>query len=171
VPLSPAPRRVARCTLGVLVATSAAAAGHALAGGRVTPAGICGAVALLMAPAWLLAGRRRDWLTITASQLVGQEVVHAVLGGAGAPGALLPHDLMLPLHVIAAMLAAAWLQVGERRAFAAVRRVVAAWLWCLRPRISAVAAAPTLRPMNLPGAGGIRLRHALVRRGPPALTG
>jgi hypothetical protein len=159
-----------RSTLGVLVATTAGTAGHALGGGEITPAGVLGAVALMIVPAWLLAGRRRDWLTIAASQLVGQELVHAMLGGAGAPGALLPHDLMLPLHVIAAMVAAAWLQVGERRAFAAVRRAVAAWLWWVGPPTSAVTVVAP-QPMSRLGAGAILLRHVLVRRGPPALTG
>jgi hypothetical protein len=89
----------------------------------------------------------------------------ALVAGAGAHSAL-PTDLMLYAHLAAAALAAGWLRVGERRAWAAVRRVARVVL--TRPAIGPI--PPPARPLppepeRSPAAR--LLRHAMARRGPP----
>ncbi len=173
--MSAAPHRLARASVAAASATALGAAGHALAGGDVPPLGVLVAALALLGPAWLLAGRERGWIPIAAAQLAGQQAVHAGLeatGGMGMTGGLVPHDLMLQLHVVAAVLVAGWLRRGERRTWEVARRAaraVAAWLRRVlapRPRPAVAVAATTGRPALFAPATAV-LRHTLGRRGPP----
>jgi hypothetical protein len=103
--------------------------------------------------------------------------VHAVLeSAAGAEHAtMLPADVMLVSHLVAAALIAGVLRLGERRSWAAARRaalaVVLRWQRLLAlfrgPGIAPVVAAA---PAPVPARAGDRtLRHVVVRRGPPLL--
>lgn len=175
--MSPAPHRLARACVVAASATVLGAAGHALAGGDVPPLGVLVAVLALIGPAWLLAGRERGWIPVAAAQLAGQQAVHAGLeatGGmsSGMSGGLVPHDLMLQLHVVAAVLVAGWLRRGEQRTWEVARRAaraVTAWLLralAVRPRPAVARPAPARTPALLAPATAV-LRHTLGRRGPP----
>lgn len=139
------------------------------------PVGVLVAALALLGPAWLLAGRERGWIPIAAAQLAGQQAVHAGLeatSGMGMAGGLVPHDLMLQLHVVAAVLVAGWLRRGERRTWDVARRAArAVTAWLLRvlavgPRPAVARPAPTRAPALLAPATAV-LRHTLGRRGPP----
>ena len=164
------PHRLLRSVVAALVASICGAGAHLLGGGVVYPVGLFGSALLLTAVAWLLADRERDWLALAAGQLVGQQLVHGGLGVlAGASTfPLLPHDVMLYLHLAAALLAAGWLRGGERRAWAAVRRLITPFLVpalpCPRPP---AAARPVGVDTTTERGAAVVLRHLLVRRGPP----
>jgi hypothetical protein len=149
---------------------TAALVAHTVGHGQVDPAGAAWAFAALVAPAWWLAGRRRGWIAVALTQLVGQQVAHlAMSASASAAGEhahlLVGSDLMLYAHLAAAALTGTWLWLGERRAWAAVRRLLLVFETPPEPAV-----APP-GPLNFPPVGhhpGLgRLRHSLARRGPP----
>ncbi|WP_300011600.1 hypothetical protein [Pseudonocardia sp.] len=170
------PRRGLRTAVPTGVATALAVTAHVLAGGTARPATVALALLVAAVPAWLLTARERGWLAISAAQLGLQLVVHGVLAQADpAPHVhLVPHDLMLHAHVLAALLAAAVLRLGERRAWAVARRLsarVAAWWRRLAAGVPPVAgpASPRLARTSRPGALRLLLRHSRALRGPPPL--
>ncbi len=187
-PSSGAPRRVARTGAAAGVALAAAAGGHLGSGGAALSApGLLAAAAALLAPAWWLAGRERGWGPLAGALFAGQLAAHALFtvtspaGDAGMhmnPGhhevGGLPAGLMLLGHLLAAAVGAAWLRRGERRAWAAARRVAAA----LHQTLSVLLG----RPVQVPADGGVLrwdaqkghptqqravLRHTIILRGPP----
>lgn len=166
------PHRLVRALASAAAATILGLAGHLLAGGAFTVAGTLLAVAVVLVPSWLLAGRERSWTFIAAVQVTAQQVIHPLLVGvAPEPGAL-PHDVMFFLHVLGALAMATWLRHGERRAWSAARRLagrVVAWAVLLLTGApvpaGSVARPRPARAVALPAA--VLLRHAVVRRGPP----
>ncbi|MGH3815937.1 MAG: hypothetical protein ACRDUV_26405 [Pseudonocardiaceae bacterium] len=192
-PAGGAPSRVARTGAAAGVALAAAAGGHLGSGGAALSApGLLAAAAALVAPAWWLTGRERGWGPLAGALLTGQLAAHALFtvtsptGHAGmhlSPGHLspehhevgwLPVDLMLLGHLLAAVVGAAWLRRGERRAWAAARRAAAA----LQQTLSVLLG----RPVQVPADGGALrwdareghptqqravLRHTIILRGPP----
>lgn len=171
----PLPReRVARAGVSAAAAVGLGMAGHALAGGSPTLLGALLAALSVFVPSWLLAGRERGWSVIAVVQVAGQQVVHPLLvtaSGAPEPSAL-PHDMMFFLHVVGALVMAVWLRLGERRAWAATRRLVARLVLWLS-RLLATPPAPVPTPPRaqdgppVPRPRPVLLRHALSRRGPP----
>jgi hypothetical protein len=154
--------------------------------------GVLVAAAALVAPAWWLTGRERGWGPLAGALLAGQLAAHVLFtvtapaGDTGmhpSPGHVdsghhaagwLPVDLMLLGHLLAAVVGAAWLRRGERRAWAAARRAAAA----LHQTLSVLLG----RPVQVPAGGGVLcwdtregrptqqrvvLRHTIIRRGPP----
>jgi hypothetical protein len=119
------------------------------------------------------AGRERGWLWLAGQQVGTQLVVHAAASGVAAPdgAALLPHDLMFALHVVAGLLAATLLRPAERRLCAGIGRVAAAVARCLE-RLAGpwgTASAPPAMPADPPG---FRVRPrsgcgCAALRGPP----
>jgi hypothetical protein len=158
---------VLRAGLAAAAAVLTAVAAHRVAHGTVDGVGAAWAFAGLVAPAWWLTGRELGWARLALVQLGGQQVAHLALAATAGAGGLLPLDLMFHAHLAAAALTACWLRMGERRAWAALRR--AALVVLNRP--------PTLRPTARPSRpvppdpGPSRvvegLRYALARRGPP----
>ncbi|MGE3287136.1 MAG: hypothetical protein AB7J32_13680 [Pseudonocardia sp.] len=166
------PLRLVRAGASAGAATVLGLAGHLAAGGAFSLVGTLLAFAAVLAPSWLLAGRERGWTAIAVVQVVAQQVIHPLLAGATSEPAALPHDVMFFLHVLGALAMAAWLRLGERRAWAAARRLAARILrWAVRFLAGAARpAGPAVRPhpadaVALPVAA--LLRHAVVRRGPP----
>jgi hypothetical protein len=166
------PLRLVRAGASAGAATVLGLTGHIAAGGAFTLTGTLLAFAAVLAPSWLLAGRERGWTFIAAVQVVAQQVIHPLLTGVAPEPAALPHDVMFFLHVLGALAMAAWLRLGERRAWAAARRLAARILhWAIRFLAGAARpAGPVVRPRQsgtvaLPVA--VLLRHAVVRRGPP----
>ncbi len=189
-----APSRVARTGAAAGVTLAAGTGGHLLGSGAaaLSAPGLLAAAAALLAPAWWLTGRERGWGPLAGALFAGQLAAHALFtatspaGDAGmhlSPGHLspghheagwLPADLMLLGHLLAAVLGAAWLRRGERRAWAAARRAAAA----LRQTLSVLLG----RPVQVPADGGVLrwdaredhptqqravLRHTIILRGPP----
>jgi hypothetical protein len=157
------------------VAVLVAAIAHAAAGGTVNVAAAGWALAALVVPAAWVAQRERGWLGLAAAQVAGQQIVHTALtmsdgsygGGTHDLAALLPADLMLYGHLLAAAVTALWLRVGERRAFAAIRGI-------LDVGRLLVAGPPGPRPVPAPRFDAppdwlvpAFLRHCVARRGPP----
>ncbi len=178
MPVDRPPQRLPRAAVVAASATGLGAAGHALAGGPVPLAGLAAAGAVALAVTWAAAGRERGTTAIAALQVGLQQFVHTVLAGPGPnPGAaVLPHELMFHVHVAAGLLVALLLRAGERRTWAAARRVAArvaartAALLALhrtgpgplrrRAPIPVAPPPPRTRPQPL-------LRHVQVLRGPP----
>jgi hypothetical protein len=115
-----------RAGLSATVAVLVSAIAHAAAGGTVNLAAAGWALAALVVPAAWLARRERGWLGLAAAQLAGQQAAHMALTAShdAYGAALLPTDLMLYGHLLAAAVTAFWLRVGERRAFAAIRGIL-----------------------------------------------
>lgn len=168
------PRRSVRASVSAAAAAALGLTGHLAAGGEPTVAGAGLAFLAVLLPSWLLAGRERGWTVIAGVQVSAQQVLHPILvaaSGAPAPTAL-PHDLMFHLHVLGAVAMAVWLRLGERRLWAAARRLaahLARWsrllLGAPQPR---AASMPVPRPRTaIPLRFAAPLRHVLTRRGPP----
>jgi hypothetical protein len=163
----PVPSGAARAGLAAGMAVGVAAAAHAVAQGDVDLAGVVWAFTALLGPAWWLTRRERGWGAHALTQLVAQQAVHAALSASAGGSAQVPHDLMLYAHVLAAVFTGCWLRWGERRAWAAARRLVSGVLPTPPP------APRTAPPLLAPPAPAHRrpalvLRHTLARRGPPA---
>lgn len=167
------PLRLLRAGASAAAAVVLGLAGHLAAGGAFTLAGTLLAFAAVLAPSWLLAGRERGWILIAAVQVGAQQVIHPLLAGVAPEPAALPHDVMFFLHVLGALAMATWLRLGERRAWAAARRLAARIVtWAVRflagaarPAGPVVRRRPSRGVVALPAA--VLLRHAVVRRGPP----
>lgn len=156
-----------RAGLAAAVAVLVAAAAHAAAGGAVDLAGAGWTFAALTAPAWWLNRRERGWTVLAVAQLAAQQVAHVVLAGPGHPHGLLPMDLMLHVHLLAAALSAVGLRLGERRAWAASRAVVHTCLLLVTSPapVSAPPAPRSADPIVAPATA--LLQHVVARRGPP----
>lgn len=164
------PPRALRAGAAAAVAVGVAVVAHGLGHGGVDAGAAAWVFAGLVGPSWWLARRERSWGALALTQLAGQQFAHVVLGAATVGGAhLLPMDLMLYAHLAAAALTGAWLRVGERRAWAAARRLGQVLLPVLDacpltrpPGPAPLAVAPVAaRPRTL------LLRHTHARRGPP----
>jgi hypothetical protein len=171
------PHRGLRAVVAAFVAMIAGGGAHLLAGGVVSIPGVAAGLAVLLGPAWSLAGRERGWAVIAGLQLAGQQVVHLLLELASdrpGQGTGLPEDVTLYGHIAAAALIAAWLRYGERRtwnaAHRAARAVAARWRWLLSLFDRCEPPYP-VHPIAAPDrsrvATGRPLRHVVVRRGPP----
>lgn len=168
--LPPAPQpsapRVLRAGLAAAAAVLTAVVAHRIAHGSVDAAGAAWVFAGLVGPAWWLSGRELGWARLALVQLAGQQAAHLVLSATAGSADLLPADLMFHAHLAAAALTACWLRVGERRAWAALRRAVRI---VLSPPAFRLEVEPT-RPAP-PATGSVAvvevLRHAVARRGPP----
>lgn len=170
------PSRALRSGVAAGTATAFGAAGHVLSGGTATVPVLLLAFAAAMLPAWVLSARERSWTGIAALQVGTQQVVHTALATAGpavAEAGLLPHDLMFHVHVVAGLVAAAAMRVGERRLWAAARRLAARAAHWWRT-LTAAGRGPVHHPPRVPTvtpaavACARRLRHVRVLRGPPA---
>ncbi len=154
--------------------TAAGSLVHLAAGGSgsLPWAAVCGV--LLLGPAWLLTGRERGWLALAGAQLAGQQAVHVLLGHGTGHGATPAAELMVYGHVAVAAVIAVWLRHGERRAWVAARRAAAAVAAGLRVLLALFGLPAGLPPVDVPTVAGPEqrssalLRHAVVRRGPPA---
>ncbi|MCP9951265.1 MFS transporter [Actinomadura madurae] len=169
-----------------------AAAGHLLGGGSVGRLALPVCFAVTFVPALALTRRERTLATILPAVAVCQTVLHTLLAqmspghampaGAGAA----PHMAgemqgmhgessgfgMLLMHAVAVLVTSWWLECGESRLCALVRRVAG---WALR-------AIVRLRPVPVHGPARVvrprrrvraplqasALRHVMARRGPPA---
>lgn len=163
------PSRALRAGLGAAIAVGFAVSFHATAHGAVSATSAACVFLALLGPSWSLAGRERNWYSLTLTQLGGQQIAHVVLSAHAPDGHLIPADLMLYAHLAAAALSALWLWQGERRAWAAARRLVAAVLH----HVLVLAPRPAPKPVPSPAAERPRalvLRHAVVRRGPPLIA-
>jgi hypothetical protein len=120
----PVPSGAARAGLAAGTAVGVAAAAHGIGQGQVNLLGVAWATAALLGPAWWLSRRERSWSAHALTQLAAQLAVHAALSGSASEAAHVPNDLMLYGHVVAAALTGCWLRWGERRAWAAARRLV-----------------------------------------------
>jgi hypothetical protein len=171
------PRRLLRSAVAAGTATVLGTGGHVLAGGSVGTGMVAAAVVVATGVAWSAAGRERGTSVIAALQVGLQQLVHTLLtaGDVPAPDGILPHDLMLHVHVAAGLLTALVLRAGERRTWAAARRVAArVATWCRRIVLGRRRRTATLAVVSAP-ALRVRpqhrfLRHALVLRGPPTAT-
>jgi hypothetical protein len=150
------------------LAVGAAMLAHSAGNGNVDAAGAAWAFALLAGPAWWLGRRERGWGVIALTQLAAQQLAHLALSASGGEhaGHLVSADLMLYAHLAAAALAASWLRLGERRAWAAAYRflLVLAPMPAIPPGVPSAPPIPR-GPVRRPGE--VLLRHALARRGPP----
>lgn len=168
------PDRPLRVGVAAGTATAFGAGGHVLVGGTVTLPVLVAALVAAAVPAWILAGRERGWAWIAGLQVGTQQLVHAALSATGPPvdnAGLVPHDVMFHGHVLAGLLTAAALRLGERRLWDAARRVAERVArWCRRLVIvlpPPIQAAPVDAVAPVAGRPGRALRHVLVLRGPP----
>ncbi|MFC5234585.1 hypothetical protein [Pseudonocardia zijingensis] len=171
--------RAGRAAGAVAAALATTAGGHALATGAPPPlVGLLLTAAVLAGPAWWLTGGERGWERLAGAQLAAQFGGHALFVLTAAdPAAHAGHgrqELVLLVHVLGAAAAGAWLRRGERRAVAAARRTVALLrsLFGRLPREWRGAHPLTAAfPAGAPFAAlpGVRLRHSIVHRGPPAI--
>lgn len=167
------PHRLARAGASAAAAVALGLTGHLVAGGEPTLTGTGLAFLAVLVPSWLLAGRERGWTLIAGVQVAAQQVIHPllVLASSTPESDALPHDLMFFLHVLGAFAMAVWLRFGERRTWAAARRLARRlMLWIVRllgrPKAPTGAVAPcpvAYVPLAVP----VLLRHAVSRRGPP----
>jgi hypothetical protein len=174
------PSRPLRAALAATVATACGALGHMIGGGTLSAAVLALAWGAAAIPAWLLTGRERSWAWIAGLQVGTQLLVHTALSATTAHAAghhhAIPPEVMFCAHVVAGLLTAVALRVGERRLWAGARRLAARMArW--RHRLTDPPAGPFPPPPLLvpaPGpaprfSGGL-LRHVVVRRGPPPGT-
>ncbi|UGT61687.1 hypothetical protein [Nocardia asteroides] len=156
--------RLCRAAVFALLCVALAAAGHACAAGAaVSGATLVSALLAVAAVAWVVADRERGPVAIGGGLLGGQAVLHLWFGvehGAHGGGAG-----MLAAHALAAAVCGLWLWRGERALFALVRTL---FTRVVLPVLTAVTATPGPVPVEYPAPPrGVRLRHAMSRRGPP----
>jgi hypothetical protein len=164
---TPVPSCALRAGLAAGTAVGVATAAHGIAHGGVDLVGAVWAFAALLGPAWWLTRRERSGGAHALTQLGAQQAVHAALSLSADGSAHVPHDLMFYAHLLAAALTGCWLRYGERRAWAAARRLVAGVLPDLPPAARTAAPLPLLVPVTTHRPPALVLRHALARRGPP----
>ncbi|MUN35497.1 MFS transporter [Actinomadura litoris] len=181
--------RLVRAATFAATCAGLAAGGHLAAGGAVEPLVLAIGFAAMFVPALLLTRRERSIGTILPAVALCQVVLHLLLSGSspahgmtttadgmtahgmsaasdGSPGLS-----MLLAHAIAVLITSWWLERGEAGLCALVRCVAT---WALR-------SLTWLRPTVVHGPAWIRsvfrgrhprpaqaLKHAMVRRGPPA---
>jgi hypothetical protein len=176
--------RVARTGLLGLAAAVLAAVAHTSAGAPAPSPGVVLAVGLLAATACWRASRHRMGAVRCAVVSAGvQTALHLafVAGASGSPG----HGgaLMLAGHAVAGAAFGVWLAIGEAafwrtgRRLAAVTAAAVAGLAAGAALLLAGARVATpLPPARVRAPRSVRpaprlvLRHAVVRRGPPALA-
>jgi hypothetical protein len=176
--------RAARTGLLGLAAAVLAALAHGSAGGVAPSPALVLAVALLAALAcWRASRRRLGALRCAAVSAAVQATLHLVYA-AGAPATPAHGALaMLTGHVVAGAAFGVWLAVGEAALWRAARRlaavtaagvrslgVVAALLLAAARCGAPLPRVPLRAPRSLTPAPGPVLRHAVVRRGPPAFA-
>jgi len=167
-----APARCAQAAASAAAAVGLGAAGHVLGGGLPGLGGVALAFLLIAVPSWMLAGRERGWAVIASVQVAAQQVMHPVLDATAdtASRDALPHDVAFYLHLLGALFMAVWLRVGERRLWAAARRVAARlahWWDALATPLAVAAMPPVPTAAVRAGFRAPPLRHVVVRRGPP----
>lgn len=191
--MTPRHVRALRGAAAAWIATVLAATAHTLAGGGAPAPSMVAAVGILASPfAVALIGRRlRAWrlvATVVASQALfhvafavtagadpaAASGIHghhlAPVGGGAAGGVLLPDAPMFAGHVLAAILTALALYVGER-----MLRALGRGIRSLLARVRALAPLPSV-PRSLAAPARIAARPARVvlsglsRRGPPAVA-
>lgn len=190
--------RLARAAVFAALCVTVSGFGHSLMSGADVPGwALAYAFAAVTAGAWWLTGRQRGGMAVTGASVATQGLLHLLFVGAqklGADASMTPghapgvhgpgmHGMhewspgMLAAHLGAAVLCGLWLWRGEVAAWRIARLLAAPVVAPLRRARSAYAVGtaprgsargvPTGRPPVRAGAGVV-LRHALVRRGPPA---
>jgi hypothetical protein len=179
------PLRAARTGLLGLTAAVLAAVAHTSAGAGAPSPVLVLAAALLAATACWRASRRRLGPVRCATVTAAVQAVLHVAFSLGTPAGASAHAAhgpgMLAAHVAAGAAFGVWLAVGEAALWRVATRLAAAVAVAVRHlahRVTALLApapAATLRPAAGPDATTrLRrprhpwLRHAVVRRGPPA---
>jgi hypothetical protein len=160
------PSGALRAGLAAGTAVGVASAAHGAGHGEFAVVGAVGAFVALLGPAWWLTRRERSWGAHALTQLAAQQAVHAALSVTAGGSGHLPNDLMLCAHLLAAALTGYWLRWGERRAWAAARRLLGGVL-PPRPPTPRTAAPPPAVPAAANRPPALVLRHTLARRGPP----
>ncbi|GAA2411032.1 hypothetical protein GCM10010191_20100 [Actinomadura vinacea] len=173
--------RLVRATSFSAACALLAAAGHVFGGGRVDGPALLLGLAVVFVPALALTGRERTMSTILPAVAAAQVLLHTLLpDGSGQPDAAAaaehaqhatsPGLGMLLMHVVAVLVTAWWLECGEAKLCALVRRLAG---WVLRPlRLERPAPAGEFG-VSLPVSRerhGLRLaamRHVVEGRGPP----
>jgi hypothetical protein len=170
-----------------------AAAGHVLGGGCVDRLTLLAGFVLTFMPALALTRRERTIATILPAVAVCQVLLHVLLSQASAGHAMPPmpagadaaypsadmqgvHDGtsglgMLLMHAVAVLVTSWWLECGEARLCALVRRVAS---WALRT-FARLRPVPVYGPARMVRARrrvqvalrALVLRHVMARRGPP----
>jgi hypothetical protein len=179
------PLRIARTGLLGLAAAVLAAVAHTAGGGaRPAPALVLVAGLLAAGACWRASRRRLGAVrcaTVTAAVQVSLHVAFTLGTPAGASAHSGHSAAMLAAHAAAGAAFGVWLAVGEAALWRAAARLAAATAVAVRHLARRVtrllAAAPAAVPGRPAGAAGgtrphparrPRLRHAVVRRGPPA---
>lgn len=179
------PARTFRAVSVVAGALVAGAVGHHLGGGDVPVEGSAWAALLMGGPAWMLCARERRVFGIALFLVLGQTLTHEVLSAAsaGLKATVIDHDAaagtnhvsMLLFHLMAGLVVAGWLRLGEQRLWRTVRRAATAVRRCVIALLAMVSA------LEFPSANAVctnftsivdgrrlaALRHSLVLRGPP----
>ncbi len=182
--------RAARAVVFATVCVGLAITGHTMVSGMaVPPMAAAAGMVLLTALGASLAGAERSLATILGCLLGGQFVLHALFAAAQhgqMPGhghaASLSSSLSLSsggaamtfAHVVATVVSAWWLRRGERAVWRLARRLAVSVAWPVRALLSSAPPVPTAAAPSAPRAAAtarpreVRLRHVLVRRGPPS---
>ncbi|MEU9022128.1 MFS transporter [Actinomadura sp. NPDC048394] len=181
--------RLARAVVFATVCLALTTAGHAYAAHAAVPPSAVGLGFLLVTGfSLLLTGTERSFWTILGGLLGAEFGLHALFARASAGTSVHHHGgapvpaahghggwAMTAVHLATALVAAVWLRRGEAAMWSLARKVsaAAAGPWRLLLAAALSPAAPPAAPV-MPAAGPVRpaavapLRHALVRRGPPA---
>ncbi|WP_405143054.1 MFS transporter [Sphaerisporangium sp. NBC_01403] len=191
------PLRLARSAVFAVVCVTLAAAAHWFAGGAgPAPQVLLSGGLAVMTITTALAGRERSPATVTGLLLAAQVFMHQFLGPRSPQGlpsvpgphhdhgtAVLPqgHGLgvnagMLLAHLTATLLTGWWLSRGEAALWSVLRGVgayavrrLAVLMWRDATPAPGVPRRRAEAAVSPPGRERV-LRHAVVRRGPPALA-
>jgi hypothetical protein len=190
------PSRSPRAAVFAAVCVGVSAGGHVLTSGHEVPLTVLAVGYLLVfAIARVAAGAEHGLAAVCGWMVWGQFALHLLYGVAspdagaatGGTGHLLGHPAMpaalsddggsgvpmLVAHLAAALLSAWWVRQGEAAAFALARQVrtlLRGVFTVAAPRpLPVTPSDPVRRPDTaVRPAGRLVLRHAVVRRGPPA---
>ncbi|WP_122191556.1 hypothetical protein [Nocardia stercoris] len=177
--------RVVRAAIFAVVAVTLSAAGH----GHVTGHGLPVSVLLLTctgtaAVTWAFIDRQRGALFIVGALAAMQPVLHVWFGLVPAAGAHAEHGggtaaewptvSMLAAHALAAVLCGLWLWAGERALFTLLRALytrifLPLLLVYTHPCVPDPAPFARTDLARVANPTQTLLRHAVARRGPPAI--
>jgi hypothetical protein len=148
-------------------------AGHTAADGAVDAVGVAVTTAVSLGLARALATRTRSVPALVGILLAGQALLHVVLTVAtghashGGAGGAMPASVMIVAHAAAAVVAAVLIGHADSVA-AAWRRFTRTLLGGPLPSSPSGPAFPGGLPSDAaPISSSVRLRHHVIRRGPP----